>query len=136
MVLDLEERSVKGKAEAISLSSFVPNVLAYIKRSHSKYSQLEGVDEKDQEVVLHTNFFVSMTNLALLQINHLRLEGKFKSFPAELKWLQWQDCPFKCMPSEFWPQELAVLDLTRSRNIKYLWNRKGYKVCFNSLVYT
>ncbi|XP_028801903.1 protein SUPPRESSOR OF npr1-1, CONSTITUTIVE 1-like [Neltuma alba] len=68
-----------------------------------------------------------MVNLALLQINNLRLEGKFKSFPAELKWLQWQGCPLEFMPSDFWPRELAVLDLTHS-NVQNLWDRKGSKV--------
>ncbi|XP_028801945.1 disease resistance protein TAO1 [Neltuma alba] len=136
MVLDFEERSTKDNEQAISCcnlksgSSFV-NALSFLKQIHGKYFQRV---ERDKEVtVLRTKPFESMVNLVLLQINNLRLEGKFKSFPAELKWLQWQGCPLKCMPSDFWPQELAVLDLAHSY-IENLWNRKGCKVPKNLMV--
>ncbi|KAF7833715.1 disease resistance protein TAO1-like [Senna tora] len=111
MVLDLEERSVKDKGEGIGGNnklqwrSSLGNVLAYIS-SHNNKRCCEK--DEEEEVVVHTNCFESMTNLALLQINNLRLEGKFKCFPAELKWLQWQGCTLNCMPSDFWPQELAA----------------------------
>ncbi|XP_054775713.1 disease resistance protein RPV1-like [Prosopis cineraria] len=125
MVLDLEEGSGKDhKDEEISGknvrrgSRCFANIL-------KKYFQRA---EKHKEVLgLHTKSFESMVKLVLLQINNVRLEGKFKSFPAELKLLQWQGCSLKCMPSDFWPQKLAVLDLSRSK-IENLWNRKGYKI--------
>ncbi|KAI9126312.1 hypothetical protein K1719_002733 [Acacia pycnantha] len=132
MVLDLEKRSAKDHRgeEAISWNnlqqgSSVTNALAFLKQMHKKYFQ--RVEKDRAALVIHTKSFESMMSLVLLQINNLRLEGKFKSFPAELKWLQWHGCPLKCMPSDLCPQELAVLDLTHS-NLENLWDWKGYKV--------
>ena len=131
MVLDFEKRCTEDEEEKYTRynlkcgSSCI--ALTFLKQIHTKYFQRV---EKDKEVaVLQTIFFKSMVNLELLQINNLKLEGKFKSFPAELKWLQWHGCSKKCMPSDFWPRELAVLDLSRSY-IKNLWDRKGFKVFF------
>ena len=80
---------------------------------------LQDNAENERKVVLHTKPFESMVNLRLLQINHVRLEGKYKYLPAGLKWLQWKECPLKTLPTEFFPRELAVLDLSRSGIEKY-----------------
>ncbi|KAI9126347.1 hypothetical protein K1719_002768 [Acacia pycnantha] len=131
IVLDLEKGGAKGQKvdEAVSgknlrCGSSLANVVAFLKQMHKKYFQRL---ERDMEAgVIHTKAFKSMVNLMLLQINDLRLEGKFKYFPSKLKWLKWQRCPLTCLPSDFWPRELAILDLTYS-NIESLWNRKGCK---------
>ena len=78
--------------------------------------------------------FESMVSLRLLQINNLRLEGKFKFLAAELKWLEWQGCPLKYLPTDFWHRELAVLNL-RGSKIGSLWGWKTYKVFLSSFVY-
>ncbi|XP_054791378.1 disease resistance protein RUN1-like [Prosopis cineraria] len=137
MVLDLEERSTKDhKDEVISGKhlqwglSFA-NARAFLKQLNKKYFQRVEID--GEAVVLQTKSFETMVNLVLLQINNVRLEGKFKSFPPELKWLQWKGCPLKFMPSDFLLRELAVLDLSRGK-IENLWNRGGYKVPENMMV--
>ncbi|XP_028801901.1 TMV resistance protein N [Neltuma alba] len=136
MVLDFEKGAAKynkgdeaSVGENLRCGSSFANAVRFLKQM--QYFQRV---ERDMEAgVLHTKAFKSMAKLMLLQINNLRLEGKFKSFPAELRWLQWQGCPLKCLPSDFWPRELAVLDLRHSY-IENLWDRKGSKAPENIMV--
>ncbi|KAJ1427772.1 P-loop containing nucleoside triphosphate hydrolase [Sesbania bispinosa] len=101
-----------------------------IKQWITNYPQYQA--EKKNEIILNTKSFELMVNLRLLQINNLILEGKF--LPAELKWLQWRECPLEYMPLDSWPRELAVLDLSNSKKIKSLWGLEGYKAPENLMV--
>ncbi|KAJ7953723.1 Disease resistance protein [Quillaja saponaria] len=109
----------------------VTNALAYLKESYKKYIRERA--EKEKAVIVQTKPFESMVNLRLLQINSLRLEGKFKSFPAAVKWLQWKGCPYTSMPSDLNPQDLAVLDLSESK-IEKVWSRFSNKVAESLMV--
>lgn len=91
--------------------------------------------ENGNQVVVHTKPFKSMVNLRLLQVNHVKLEGKFKFVPHELKWLQWQGCALKTLPSDFCPQKLAVLDLSESK-IEKLWSSYSNNVMTYRYIYT
>jgi hypothetical protein len=104
----------------------------YLKERYKKF--LQDNAEKEREVVLYTKPFESMVSLRLLQINHARLEGKYKYLPAGLKWLQWKGCPLKALPSDFCPRELAVLDLSES-GIEQVWSWYNKKVCFTCKVH-
>ena len=86
-----------------------------------------GQGQEEGEMILDTEGFKSMVNLRLLQINHAKLQGKFKNFPAGLKWLQWKNCPMKTLPSDYAPHELAVLDLSES-GIERVWGWNSNKV--------
>jgi hypothetical protein len=83
--------------------------------------------QEEGEMILDTEGFKSMVNLRLLQINHAKLQGKFKNFPAGLKWLQWKNCPMKNLPPDYAAHELAVLDLSES-GIKRVWGWTSNKV--------
>jgi len=132
IVLDFEEKIFyENKAESVfsknlQWKSCLRNVSGYIKQCLTNCIRPQA--EETKEVILHSKYFEPMVNLRKLQINNLRLEGKF--LPAELKWLQWQGCPLEHMPLKPWPRELAVLDLKNSKKIEYLWGWKGSKVCF------
>ncbi|XVF84462.1 hypothetical protein PTKIN_Ptkin17bG0039000 [Pterospermum kingtungense] len=89
------------------------------------------VENKKVTEVVSTEHFESMVNLRLLQINHVKLEGNFKFLPHEIKWLQWQGCALKYLPSDFGPQKLAVLDLSESK-IERVWSSN--KVAENLMV--
>lgn len=89
--------------------------------------------ERENKAVLHTEYFKPIINLRLLQINHAKLEGKFKFLPQSLKWLQWKECPLTILPSDFCPRELAVLDLTSSK-IESLWKKNSNKAGENLLI--
>ncbi|KAJ6749037.1 LEUCINE-RICH REPEAT-CONTAINING PROTEIN [Salix purpurea] len=89
--------------------------------------------EEEGELILDTQGLKSMVNLRLLQINHANVKGKFKNFPASLKWLQWKNCPLENLPSDYAPSELAVLDLSESA-IQRVWGRTSTKVAENLMV--
>ncbi|XP_050276920.1 disease resistance protein RPV1-like isoform X2 [Quercus robur] len=138
IVLDFQRRPIVQDAsgERISWENLLrtPNftsALTYAKERYKKF--LQDIAEKEREVVLCTKPFESMVNLRLLQINHVRLEGKYKYLPAGLKWLQWKGCPLKALPSEFLPRELSVLDLSESR-IEQVWGWYSNKVAEKLMV--
>ncbi|CAM8976340.1 unnamed protein product [Rhodiola kirilowii] len=64
---------------------------------------------------LRTDAFTKMTNLNLLQLNNVQLEGGFRNFPKVIKWLRWNGCPLKSLPMEFDLYELVVLEMCHSR---------------------
>lgn len=103
------------------------SALEYIKERYKKY--LRDREEKAKEVTLQLEHFQPMVSLRLLQINYSRLEGQFRYLPPGLKWLQWKQCPLRCMPSSYNPLELAVMDLSESK-IETLWGGHSNKVWF------
>ncbi|KAB5531815.1 hypothetical protein DKX38_018485 [Salix brachista] len=88
---------------------------------------------EEGELILDTQAMKPMVNLRFLQINHANVKGKFKNFPASLKWLQWKNCPLENLPSDYAPNELAVLDLSESA-IQRVWGWTGTKVAENLMV--
>ncbi|KAK2636333.1 hypothetical protein Ddye_031125 [Dipteronia dyeriana] len=111
--------------------SLTSAIFTYLKERCKKFLQHKAAIEG--ELVLSTKPFESMVSLRLLQINHVKLEGKFKFLPAELKWLQWKQCTVKTLPSDFSPSQLAVLDLSES-GIERVWDSNTNKVAKNLMV--
>ncbi|TXG56402.1 hypothetical protein EZV62_017715 [Acer yangbiense] len=111
--------------------SLTSAIFTYLKERCKKYLQHRAAIER--ELVLCTKPFESMVSLRLLQINHVKLEGKFKFLPAGLKWLQWKQCTEKTLPSDFSPSQLAVLDLSES-GIERVWDSNTNKVAKNLMV--
>ncbi|KAI9169618.1 hypothetical protein LWI28_015059 [Acer negundo] len=111
--------------------SLTSAIFKYLKERCKKFLQHGSAIER--ELVLCTKPFESMVSLRLLQINHVKLEGKFKFLPAELKWLQWKQCTEKTLPSDFSPSQLAVLDLSES-GIELVWDSNTNKVAKNLMV--
>ncbi|XP_035540154.1 disease resistance protein RPV1-like isoform X2 [Juglans regia] len=107
------------------------SALTYMEERYKKF--LETKAEREREIILCTKSFESMTKLRLLQINYTRMVGKYKYLPAELKWLQWKGCPFKSIPADFSPRELAVLDLSDSK-IEQVWGSYSNKVAEKLMV--
>ncbi|XP_027152563.1 disease resistance protein TAO1-like [Coffea eugenioides] len=128
IVLDLEKKNFPRdkKARAIAWQQLrqTPNFTSAVtyfreiyKEHHHRYAT------KDGEVILNATSFESMVNLRLLQFSNVKLEGHLKRLPAQLKWLQWRKCSLRSLPSDFFPRELAVLDLSESK-IERIWGRK------------
>ncbi|KAK7362126.1 hypothetical protein VNO77_04227 [Canavalia gladiata] len=136
IVLDFEEKILhKNKAESDFPKNLgwifnLINVSGYIGQCLMNCF-LPQVEE-NREIIVHTKYFEPMVNLRQLEINNMRLEGKF--LPAELKWLQWRGCPLENIPLKSWPRELAVLDLKGSNKIENLWGWNSYKVPKNLMV--
>ncbi|CAM8922017.1 unnamed protein product [Rhodiola kirilowii] len=63
---------------------------------------------------IRTSSFTMMSNLELLLLNHVQLEGGYEDFPKKIKWLLWHGCPLESIPSNFNLDELVVLDMQKS----------------------
>lgn len=61
-----------------------------------------------------------MTKLRYLHLYRVNLTGSFEHTFGDLRWLSWDFCPLKCLPSEFYPQKLVTLSLPRS-NMRTMW---------------
>ncbi|KAG5625807.1 hypothetical protein H5410_011025 [Solanum commersonii] len=72
------------------------------------------------ELELGTNLFTIMNKLRLLQINYTHLNGAYKDFPKNLRWLYWRGFPLKCVPNDFPLESLSVLDM-RNSCLERLW---------------
>ncbi|KAJ8531261.1 hypothetical protein K7X08_026695 [Anisodus acutangulus] len=68
-----------------------------------------------KDLELSTKAFAKMVNLRLLQIDNVRLKGKFEYLPNKLKWLRWKHCPLKYIRSNFHMDTLVVLDMSESK---------------------
>uniref|UniRef100_A0A1S4DNW8 TMV resistance protein N-like n=1 Tax=Nicotiana tabacum TaxID=4097 RepID=A0A1S4DNW8_TOBAC len=65
-------------------------------------------------VNLSTKAFEQMKNLRVLIINELHISGDFGLLSKKLKWLSWQNCPLKYIPSNFPAENLVVIDMRKS----------------------
>ncbi|KAH9319340.1 hypothetical protein KI387_021109, partial [Taxus chinensis] len=74
-----------------------------------------------QDVTLETRHLQRMCNLQLLWLDGAFIEGDFGEMPPNLKWLRWENCPLKCLPSEWIMKHLVVLDLSFGKDIEALW---------------
>ncbi|XP_063938664.1 TMV resistance protein N-like [Daucus carota subsp. sativus] len=71
-------------------------------------------------VSFNTETFKRMSNLRFLCLNYLSLIGSYEQIFEDLRWLCWEFCPLKCLPSEFYPQNLVVLKLPHSK-LRIAW---------------
>ncbi|KAK1413524.1 hypothetical protein QVD17_35299 [Tagetes erecta] len=63
---------------------------------------------------LKTKSVSLMNNLMLLQLNYVHLNGRFKNFSENLRWLCMHGSPLKFLPSELPMENLVVLDMSYS----------------------
>ncbi|KAJ4711219.1 Disease resistance protein [Melia azedarach] len=134
IVLDFKKETAKDSSASTSFwDNFLkrPSVTSIISCLKGRYMKcLQHRTANEREVVLRTKPFKSIVSLRLLQINYVRLEGRFKFLPADLKWLQWKECRMKTLPSDFFPSQLAVLDLSES-GIERVWGSYTNKMAKN-----
>ncbi|GJW76048.1 NB-ARC domains-containing protein [Tanacetum coccineum] len=142
-----EESIMTGKQRRLWNSSLVYNVL-----SEKKVAIFEAVEvlvlllEKfSQKVLIDANDFAHMKKLRILKIyqeqekvyeQKLELEGHSVIFSGNLCYLSnelslfyWHGCPFKYLPSDFYPENIVAIDMSYG-NIKHLWTTPK---CFRRL---
>lgn len=78
---------------------------------------------------MRTEVFDQIVNLRLLKLDNVKLEGNLGKLPSSLKWLQWKRCTLSSYYSNYYPSELAILDLSESQierigSWKWTWSRK------------
>uniref|UniRef100_A0A7N1A4M4 TIR domain-containing protein n=1 Tax=Kalanchoe fedtschenkoi TaxID=63787 RepID=A0A7N1A4M4_KALFE len=96
-----------------------------VKRMRTTYIPIHS----SRQVPLHfkpikTEAFTKMSNLDLLLLDNVQLDGGFEDFPKGIKWLLWLGCPLKEVPMNFDFDELVVFDMQKSCLV-HAWN--GFK---------
>ncbi|GKB15820.1 NB-ARC domains-containing protein [Tanacetum coccineum] len=141
-----EEAIMTGKQRRLWNSSEVYNVL-----SEKKVARTEAVEvlvlssEKfSQKVHIDANDFAQMKKLRILKIyqeekvseHKLEFKGHNVIFSGNLYYLSnelslfyWHGCPFKYLPSDFYPENIVAIDLSYS-NMKHFWTTPK---CFRRL---
>ncbi|KAL7619299.1 hypothetical protein Lser_V15G03931 [Lactuca serriola] len=74
---------------------------------------------------LKTDALSKMDNLMLLQLNYVQINGIYKNFPEELRWLCMHGFPLKSIPSDLRMENLVVLDMSYS-------NIESFSICYNN----
>ncbi|KAI8024050.1 TMV resistance protein N [Camellia lanceoleosa] len=69
---------------------------------------------------LSSKAFQKLRKLKILIIRDVQLFEELDYLPNELRYLDWDGYPLRCMPSKFQPMQLVRLRITHS-NIKQLW---------------
>ncbi|GKA86653.1 NB-ARC domains-containing protein [Tanacetum coccineum] len=134
-----EESIMTGKQRKLWNSSLVYNVL-----SEKKVARTEAVEvlvlpleNFSQKIHIDANDFAHMKKLQILKIyqeesvsqQNLELKGHNVIFSGNLYYLSnelslfyWHGCPFKYLPSDFYPENIVAIDLSCS-NIKHFWTK-------------
>ncbi|PWA83214.1 NB-ARC domains-containing protein [Artemisia annua] len=84
-----------------------------------------------QNIPIDGKDFTHMKNLRILKIYFpqfkelgqpfaVKLTGSLDFFSNELRLFYWHGCPFKYLPSDFYPENIVIVDLSYS-NIKHFW---------------
>nr|DAD46051.1 TPA_asm: hypothetical protein HUJ06_004281 [Nelumbo nucifera] len=128
ITLDFTEENRKESDEFCNTTRHRISTTNFKKNFENLFNHGRVKDKKERKVC--TRGLEPMVNLRLLQINHVNLEGSFKVILTNLKWLQWKGCQLDALPSEFCPQELAVLDLSESK-IRQVWDQKWWQIQCN-----
>ncbi|PNX57350.1 putative NBS-LRR resistance protein, partial [Trifolium pratense] len=80
-----------------------------------------------KEVQLHADTFKKMHNLRVINFDtnskdnsNVTFQGFLKSFPTDLKFLQWDCFPQRSLPQDFCPENLVILEMPDS-DLEQLW---------------
>ncbi|XP_074359275.1 TMV resistance protein N-like isoform X2 [Apium graveolens] len=79
-----------------------------------------------------TETFKRMSKLRFLYFEKVNLTGSFKHMFEDLRVLSWDCCPLKCLPSDFYPEKLVILELPQS-NMKTMWDLNMVSHVFKKL---
>ncbi|XAR73333.1 hypothetical protein NMG60_11007267 [Bertholletia excelsa] len=129
IILDFEKNTRKNKsAKSIAWGEFratfsVISAVRYLTEMYKEY--WDNASSEEGEELFETKAFERMVCLRLLQMSNVKLKGDFGVMPPGIKWLQWRECPLRSLPSSFCPQQLTVLDLSRSK-IKDVWGQRWW----------
>ncbi|GKA18185.1 NB-ARC domains-containing protein [Tanacetum coccineum] len=132
-----EESIMPGKKRRLLISSNVYDILGQNKVTITEAVEVLvlSLGKFSQKVHIDANDFAHMKKLRILKIyqeekvfdEKLELEDHNVIFSRNLCYLSnelslfyWHGCPFKYLPSDFYPQNIVAIDLSYS-NIKQLW---------------
>ncbi|GKF68318.1 NB-ARC domains-containing protein, partial [Tanacetum coccineum] len=79
--------------------------------------------ESSKKFDIDGKVFAQMKNLGILKLSKddkVNFFGRLDFLSNKLRLLYWHGCPFKLLPSDFYPENMVVIDLSYS-NIKHFW---------------
>ncbi|KAL8090391.1 hypothetical protein AgCh_039750 [Apium graveolens] len=107
--------------------------------NHTGTEVIEGIiyyyfeyEDPFKGVSFTTETFRRMSKLRFLYLKGVNLTGSFKQTLEDLRWLCWDRCPLICLPSEFYPQKLVILELTHSK-LRTMWELNIVSHVFQNL---
>ncbi|KAJ9566477.1 hypothetical protein OSB04_002443 [Centaurea solstitialis] len=143
-----EESNTPWKRSRLWISSDVYDVLNENKGTEALEVLYLLRKEYCQKVYIDGKAFAHMKNLRILKIcyeelrnvrhtfdlklwkeSNVNYHGKLKFLSNKLRLLYWHGFPFKCFPSDFYPENIVAIDLSYS-HIKNLWTSPK---CFTRL---
>ncbi|XP_074357550.1 disease resistance protein RPV1-like isoform X1 [Apium graveolens] len=103
-----------GKYSRLWVSEDVNTVLKNYKGTEAIHGIIYGkfdYEKKVEGVTFNSESFKRMSKLRFLYLNNVNLTGSFEQTFEDLRWFHWVHCPLECLPSNFYPQKLVVLEL-------------------------
>ncbi|RDX94838.1 TMV resistance protein N, partial [Mucuna pruriens] len=64
--------------------------------------------------------FEEMKRLRLLQLDHVKLTGDYGHLSKQLRWIYWKGFPLKCIPNNFYLEDVIAIELKYS-NLILVW---------------
>ncbi|GKC30725.1 NB-ARC domains-containing protein, partial [Tanacetum coccineum] len=119
-----EESSMPGNRSRLWVNpSEIYNILSEMNATQA----VEILDiqqmESSQKFDIDGKAFAEMKNLRILKLSKddaVNFSGRLDFLSNKLRLLYWHGCPFKLLPSDFYPENIVVIDLSYS-HIKQLW---------------
>ncbi|XP_024632717.1 disease resistance protein RUN1 [Medicago truncatula] len=108
-----------GKRSRLLFHEDVSHVLA----KNTGTNTVEGLIlnlQRTSRVSFSTNAFQEMNKLRLLQLDRVDLIGDFGDLSNHLCWVDWQRFSFKCIPDDFYQENLVAFELKYS-NVRQVW---------------
>ncbi|GJZ25646.1 NB-ARC domains-containing protein [Tanacetum coccineum] len=132
-----EESIMHGKKRRLLISSNVYDISGQNKVAITEAVEVLvlSLDKFSQKVHIDAKDFAHMKKLRILKIyqeeelseqkhelkgHNVKFSGNLYCLSNELSLFYWHGCPFKYLPSDFYPENIVAIDLSYS-NIKQLW---------------
>ncbi|WJX47585.1 hypothetical protein P8452_34255 [Trifolium repens] len=118
-----------GKRSRLWKASEIDDVLSKGKGTDAIRCIFLNMDEIwEKKVQLHVDTFKKMHNLRMIKFHNpftinksnVTFHGFLKSFPNDLKFLQWDGYPQRSLPQDFCPENLVTLDMSYS-HLEQFW---------------
>ncbi|KAF3783311.1 Disease resistance protein [Nymphaea thermarum] len=90
-------------------------------------SEEKGLWDEERECALDAGSFAAMSQLRMLKLGDVTLEGKYEHIPQALRRLQWHPHDLDSLPDCLPLANIVVLDLSYS-TITQVWNQQGSRI--------
>ncbi|CAN6446071.1 unnamed protein product [Victoria cruziana] len=82
---------------------------------------IQVICKRDNPTSVDVGYFAAMSQLRMLRLDKVTLEGKYETFPRNIRWLDWSPQDLDSLPSSLHLENIAVLDLSWSSIVR-VWD--------------